>query len=76
MAARVEEHFKKVHDKSHAFFDCVCSIDGTVRSASRPEGSTFQLVVCNGHICKYALKFQTLTTKDGLMVQRASPVEG
>jgi hypothetical protein len=49
-------------------------IDGTVRSICRP--SSFQQQCYNGHKRVHALKYQSITTPDGIIVHLFGPIEG
>lgn len=49
-------------------------IDGTVRGISRP--SVNQRLVYNGHKRKHALKYQSITTPNGMIANLFGPVEG
>jgi hypothetical protein len=53
---------------------CIGFIDGTVRPMCRP--SYFQRLTYNGHKRVHALKFQSVTTPDGLIVDMYGPIEG
>ena len=58
-----------VHRKTKASEKCVGFIGGTVIAISKPDNSVLQNVAYNGHKRKHALKFQTVTTPDGLIFQ-------
>ena len=55
---------------------CICFIDGTVIGITRPKGNMMQKVVYNGHKRKHALKYQAVTTPDGLILHAYGPMEG
>ena len=57
-----------VHRKTRASEKCVGLIDGTVIAIARPDNSVLQNVAYNGHKRKHALKFQTVTTPDGFLM--------
>lgn len=54
--------------------DPIAFIDCTIRQIARP--SLYQRVVYNGHKKMHALKFQALTTPDGMIAHLWGPVEG
>ncbi|CDF38936.1 unnamed protein product [Chondrus crispus] len=59
-----------------ALQNCIGIIDGTVIGIARPKGHKRQRVVYNGHKRKHALKYQAVTTPDGLILHAAGPIEG
>lgn len=63
-----------VHASGAALDNCIGFIDGTVRAVARP--SRHQRMVYNGHKRKHAVKFQAVTTPDGLIVHLHGPHEG
>ena len=54
--------------------NCFGFIDGTVRGMARP--SVGQRSCYNGHKRKHALKFQSVVTPDGMIVDLCGPFEG
>lgn len=62
--------------KVRAFKHCIGIIDGTLVGVSRPARCQSQLVMYNGHRRKHVLKFQGLTTADGIIVHIYGPIEG
>lgn len=63
-----------VHAKGGALRHCMGFIDGTVRGIARPSRN--QRHVFNGHKRKHALKYQSVTTPDGVIVHLNGPHEG
>ena len=51
-------------------------IDGTVIAVARRGGAEAQNVAYNGHKRKQALKYQAVTTPDGLILHAHGPLEG
>eukprot|EP00171_Calliarthron_tuberculosum_P001768 IDg1768t1 len=62
--------------KSGALTNCIGFIDGTVIGISRPGDSGMQTVAYNGHKRKHALKFQAISTPDGMFLHMYGPLEG
>lgn len=62
--------------KSAALHHCVGFMDGTVLGIARPGSSAEQNAAYNGHKRKHALKFQTITSPDGLILHAHGPMEG
>eukprot|EP00171_Calliarthron_tuberculosum_P001528 IDg1528t1 len=71
-----ERYAKAMHDKSNALANCIGFIDGTVIGVARPGEYEAQNVCYNGHKCKHALKYQSVTAPDGLILHAYGPVEG
>lgn len=67
---------EKVEEKVGALNNCIGFIDGTVLEIARPDDDALQNVCYNGHKRKHALKFQAVTTADGLFYHVYGPVEG
>lgn len=63
-----------IHDKGAPLTNCIGFIDGTVRAIARPEFA--QRIAYNGHKRKHALKYQSVTSPDGLIIDFFGPVEG
>lgn len=70
----VEALCAAVQDAGAPLERCIGFIDGTVIEVCRP--GKFQEIVFNGHKRKHALKFQAVTTADGLIRDFAGPYEG
>ena len=51
-------------------------LDGLVLGVARPSGYMKQIGVYNGHKRKHALKYQAVTTPDGMILHEYGPVEG
>lgn len=77
IAGRSQAYASAVFEKSGCMDNCVAFIDGTVIGISRPGGGEIhQRVVYNGHKRKHALKFQAVTTPDGLCIHLHGPEVG
>lgn len=55
---------------------CAGFIDRTVIGNTRPSGEMEQGVVHNGRERKHSLKYQILTSPDGLFLNYCGPIEG
>lgn len=74
---RAETFAERVFDKGRALDNCLAFIDGTVIGVSRPSGSNInQRVLYNGHKRKHALKYQAITTPDGMCLHLFGPEVG
>lgn len=67
---------ESIHMKCASLRDCVGFIDGTVLSIARPGESAVQNAAYNGHKRRHALKYQTITLPDGLILHASGPLEG
>jgi len=76
METKVSVFAAAVSERSGALDNCVGFIDGTVIGIARPGDSGIQNVVYNGHKRKHALKFQAVTTPDGMFAHVYGPLEG
>ena len=76
IASRASLYAEKIKDKCHALDNFMGFIDGTVIAIARPSRNEVQNVAYNGHKRKHALKFQAVTTPDGLLLHAAGPIEG
>ena len=65
-----------VRDKRNSLDKCVAFIDGTVIGIARPVQADVQAIAYNGHKRNHALKYQAVTTPDGLILHAAGPLEG
>lgn len=72
--ARLEQCAQVIHEKGAPLDNVWGFIDGTVRSICRP--TRHQKVCYNGHKRVHALKYQSVTTPDGLIRDFFGPVEG
>lgn len=70
----LREFAAAVHATGAALPNCVAFIDGTVRAVARP--SRHQRQVYNGHKRKHSIKYQALSTPDGIIVHLHGPHEG
>jgi nuclease HARBI1 len=73
---RASEYANAVLEKVGALPNCVGFIDGTVIGISRPGDLEEQRVLYNGQKRKHALKFQAVTSPDGLILHAHGPMEG
>ena len=73
-ASRIAIYARAVRQKSFVNLDVWGFIDGTVRPICRP--GLHQQMFFNGHKRIHALKFQIVTTPDGLIAHAFGPVEG
>lgn len=64
----------KIEAKSGVSTIVIGFIDGTVRGICRPI--KYQRSCYNGHKRKHALKFQSVTLPNGLILQMFGPMEG
>lgn len=76
LANRAHIYAAAIKDKCHALSNCIGFIDGTVIAIARPSRNAVQNVAYNGHKRKHALKYQAVTTPDGLILHAAGPIEG
>jgi len=72
---RAAMYAQRVLEKGGALDNCVGFIDGTGLFVARPGGA-LQRSVYSGHKRTHMLKFQTVTTPDGLIFHLYGPVEG
>ena len=63
-----------ISDKGAALNNVWGFIDGTVRGISRPTHN--QRIVYNGHKRKHGLKYQSISTPNGMIANLFGPVEG
>jgi len=76
MAQRVAELARKVVEKVETLDNCIGYIDGTVIENARRDDPALQNVVHNGNKRKYALKYQAISTADGMFYHVYVPAEG
>ncbi|KAH9100329.1 hypothetical protein LEN26_015963 [Aphanomyces euteiches] len=77
---RLDSHWMKacaqaIHAKGAPLDTCIGFIDGTVRGICRP-GKDVQKTAYNCHKRMHALKFQSISTPDGLIVHLYGPKPG
>ena len=63
-----------IHTKGAALNNTLGFIDGTVHPISRPR--IHQMIVYNDHKWQHALKYQSITTWNGMIANLYGPVEG
>lgn len=68
--------FEEVRDIAPGMNDVIGFIDGTLQVCARPKGSKEQEVLFSGHKRRHGLKFQAITTPDGVIVHLGGPVAG
>ena len=73
---RAHTYAAAVRRKCAVMDRCLGFIDGTVLGIARPVDYDVQHAAYNGHKRKHALKFQTLTTPDGLVMHAHGPMAG
>lgn len=76
IARKADIYSKAVHKKCVVLRRCIGFMDGTVIGISRPSRNDEQNASYNGHKRKHGLKFQTITSPDGLILHAAGPIEG
>jgi nuclease HARBI1 len=85
VSSKLEQFSSAIVQKGARVSNLWAFIDGTVRGIARPGASVrdgessnylFQRSVYNGHKRKHALKFQTLSTPDGIIVHVYGPYPG
>lgn len=65
-----------VQGRTGALNNCIGFIDGTNLKIARPKGNGLQNVVYNGHKRTHTLKYQAVTTPDGMFLHVFGPMEG
>ena len=73
---RAELYACAIKNKCEALDNCTGFIDGTVIAVARSSRGEVQKVAYNGHKRKHALKYQAITSPDGLVLHAAGPIEG
>ena len=73
---RAELSASAIKNKCEALDHGTGFIDGTVIAIARPSRGEVQNVAYNGHKRKHALKYQAITSPDGLVLLAAGPIEG
>ena len=76
VAQRAQKYATTINEKCPALDRCVAFMDGTVIGIARPGKNDEQNAAYNGHKRKHALKYQTLTTPDGLILHAHGPIAG
>ena len=65
-----------IKNKCEALDNCTGLIDGIFIAIARPSRGEVQNVAYNGYKRKHALKYQAITSPDGLVLHAAGPIEG
>jgi hypothetical protein len=73
-AEKLNFYSQKVFMKCGILSECWGFIDGTFRKMSQP--GQIQEVVYNGHKQGHGVKFQSVVTPDGLIIDLYGPIEG
>ncbi|OWY97970.1 hypothetical protein PHMEG_00031380 [Phytophthora megakarya] len=76
VSSRLEDFASAISTKGSALNNLWGFIDGTVRKICRPGHSTEQQAMYNGHKRSHAVKYQAITTPDGMIVHMFGPAEG
>lgn len=76
VSLRLEDFASAVQAKGSALPNIWGFIDGTVRKICRPGNSTEQRAMYNGHKRSHAVKYQAVTTPDGMIVHMFGPAQG
>lgn len=76
IASNADRYSNAINQKCAALENCIGFIDGTVLGIARPGDHAEQHAAYNGHKRKHALKFQTITTPDGLIIHAHGPMAG
>lgn len=76
ISRRAEQYSAAIESKCNVLGRCLGFIDGTVLGIARPGNSSEQNAAYNGHKRKHALKYQTITSPDGLILHAYGPMEG
>lgn len=71
-----EQFSNCIQNCSNALSNCIGFIDGTVIAIARPGTDAMQRDCYNGHKRKHALKYQAITTPDGMVLNLCRPVVG
>ncbi|XP_062571196.1 uncharacterized protein LOC134233231 [Saccostrea cucullata] len=72
--AKLDEMATAISNCGAPLSNCWGFIDGTVRPICRPQ--SYQQLVFNGHKRVHGLKFQCITTPDGMIAHLFGPIEG
>ena len=62
-----------VKEKTDDMENPIAFIDGTVLGVSRQKGNVHQLLLYKGNKRKYAIKFQSVVTPDGMCIDLSGP---
>ena len=65
-----------IYDRSAAIDKLIGFMDGTAMGISRPKFNLLQRVDYNGHKQKTYLKFQAVTSPEGMILNVSGPIEG
>lgn len=76
VARYAEKWARLIFLNTRALKNCIGFIDGTVIGIARPEGNRMQNEAYNEHKRKRSMKFQTITSPDGIIFQAFRPLEG
>lgn len=76
ISAKAELFSGAIQEKCSVLSHCLGFMDGTVLGIARPSDGAEQNAAYNGHKRKHALKFQTITGPDGIIIHAHGPMEG
>ena len=76
LRSRAEMYAKVIAEKREALGNCVGFIDAIVVGIARPGEEAIRREVYNGHKRRHALKYQAVTTPDGLIANFFGPAVG
>jgi nuclease HARBI1 len=72
--AKLKEFASKIRRKGSPLQKCFGFIDGTVRAVCRP--GLYQRSIYNGHKRVHSIKFQSVSTPDGIIIHLSGPWSG
>lgn len=73
---RLDRFAKAINETSAGIRNCVGLIDTTVIGMARPGADEMRRDFYNAHKRKHALKYQAVTTPDGIFFHMSKPVVG
>ncbi|KAE9093882.1 hypothetical protein PF007_g17964 [Phytophthora fragariae] len=76
VSTRLEDFASAIQAKGAALDNVWGFTDGTVRNICRPGDTTEQRAMYNGHKRSHAVKYQAVTTPDGIIVHMFGPGQG
>ncbi|ETI54030.1 hypothetical protein F443_03109, partial [Phytophthora nicotianae P1569] len=76
ISARLENFTAAIRAKGAALFNVWGFIDGTLRRTCRPSDGLEQRALFSGHKRCHGIKYQAVTTPDGIISRLFGPVEG
>jgi hypothetical protein len=73
---RLQELALAVRNAGHPLLSCCALIDGTTFAIARPRGDDQQRAFYNGHKRQHIVRYQAITTPDGMIVSFFGPHAG